>query len=75
MANEDEPMTEGRMLTLCASAASKVARQGIRGATLVTTHEIVALTCLAACAGLIRAEGHVAETTKKILNIKEGTMS
>ncbi|WP_425072558.1 hypothetical protein [Sagittula sp. S175] len=72
MAVEDEPMTEGRMLTLCASAAAKVARSGIRGATGVTMEEIVALTCLAACAGLIHAEGHVAQETKTILNIKEG---
>jgi len=72
---EETPLTEARMLTLSASAAAKVAHQGVRGATLVTVDEIVALTCLAACAGLIRAEGRVAEQARSVLNIKiaEGT--
>ena len=49
----DGHLTEGRMLALSASAAAKVARQGTRGATLVTLDEIDALVCLAACTGLI----------------------
>jgi uncharacterized metal-binding protein len=71
----DGHLTEGRMLALSASAAAKVARQGTRGATLVTLDEIDALVCLAACAGLIHAEGRVAEQARSVLNIKiaEGT--
>lgn len=47
------PFSEPEMLELARSAVGKVDRLGLRGATLVTMEEIVAMATSLACLGIV----------------------
>ncbi|MBV6635771.1 MAG: hypothetical protein KI788_07700 [Mameliella sp.] len=47
----DTPMTEAEMLAKAGSAISKIDRSGLRGASMVTMEETIAMAALIECLG------------------------
>ncbi len=47
------PFSEPEMIALAASGVTKIDLMGSRGASLVTTDELVAMACIVAASGLI----------------------
>lgn len=58
MPEDPRPMTEAEMLAHCRAAIARIDRHGVRGASLVTMEETVALALMVAClsGGAVRAQ-------------------